>query len=80
VENIHWDVDTKRLSFMVSTHNLRYGKIALLLPLKHSGFVLSGIEVNEQTVEYNNQTLGSMNYAAFSLTAKVNDIVAYYAI
>jgi len=78
IGDIHWDISTKRLNFTIRIDNLRFGKVGMLLPFKHSEFVLSGIEANGQTIEYSHQTLGSTNYACFSLKSEVSTVVAYY--
>jgi hypothetical protein len=78
VENIHWDMNTKILSFTTKTHNLRFGNITMLLPTEHSRSVLSGLEVNGQIAKYDKQVLGSTSYACFSLRPETAKIIAYF--
>ncbi|MEW6402215.1 MAG: twin-arginine translocation signal domain-containing protein [Chloroflexota bacterium] len=78
IENLSWRRQERKLMCTVRCRDPKYGSISLLIPMTHSGYRLSGAEINGRPIDYAVQAVGSLDYACISLTSDVSEVVVYY--
>jgi hypothetical protein len=78
VKNIDWNSTQKILTFSIDVQDLHYGKLCILVPFVHSGFSLSGIDINGNMASFALQNIGSVRYALCVLNTQSNQIEVHY--
>ncbi len=78
VEAIHWDAPAGRLSFRFATRESPAFKLAVMVPEQHGQLTLKQVQVGEQSVDFEKQRVGGIDYGLLPLAAGTHQITAYY--
>ncbi len=77
-QGITWDEAEKALRFEVVASKQHEFEITIMVPVKHSSYHLSFIELNQMAMSYQNITVGGVDYAYLGVDPHSQRIVARY--